>query len=520
MKIIIIIIYFLSFCFISSSLSHINRSLYDFNLPDNKIVNVSTIIRGVNRPVGIATGYFNNKAGIFVTSFVTSDIRFIETTAACEFAGNCQSILVAGTGLSGFKNGSLETATFSDPSRMVYIEEHNILVITDRANGYIRYINFDSDFVGTMVKSNGEKVTILANTRPDNQPGTDIKYYNNYLYVTDGINVYNITGKNSDIKQSFNSAIIKKYDTLRKWQVNNDYDSSNRKIYITSIEINSNRNVLYVSYTQSRSALVILPINCQNSNQITILYSDGILWDSDKIFTVGYPKPRNGNLYSASVTGYALVTYPMHMYYDNKNDILYWTEIYSQLSSGTSVGALGAVALKRLKFLTNEVDYYAGDVGVYRPILGRTTGFKDGRCNLAQFSYPMTIAYNENDSLGPLFYISDYTNNAIRKVSTFVNTPSPTLFPTISSNPTISPTISFSPTNFPTSSPTELPTSEPSTYPTIQPSTSQPTSSIPTTEPTSLPTNIPSSIPTITLSPTRNMMPTGVPTELNGDCFE
>lgn len=520
MKFLSYLIFGLYSIYFSYSLTLINRSLYDLNLPDNKIVNVSTIIRDVNKPVGIASGYFNNKPGVFVTSFVTSDIRFIETTTACEAAGNCESVLVAGTGFSGYKNGSLETATFSDPSRMVYLEEHNILVITDRANGYIRYINFNSDFVGTMTKSDGTKISILSNTRPDNQPGTDIKYFNNYFYVTDGINVYNITGKNEDVTKSFNSAIIKKYDTLRQWQLKNDYDSSNRKIYITSVEINSNRKVLYVSYTQSRSALVILPLNCKNYNEITILYSDGILWDSDKIFTIGYPKPRNGNLYSTPVTGYALVTYPMHMYYDNKNDILYWTEIYSQLSSGTSVGALGAVALKRLNFLTNEVDYYAGDEGVYRPVLGRTTGSKDGFCNKAQFSYPMTIAYNDNNPLGPLIYISDYGNNAIRKISTYVNTPSPTLFPTISSKPTISPTISFPPTFFPTVSPTDFPTSNPSSVPTYQPSTSEPTSSIPTTQPSSLPTNIPTSIPSITMSPTRNMMPTGVPTELNGDCFE
>lgn len=493
--------------------------LYDLNLPNNKLVNVSTIIRNINRPVGIATGYFNNKPGVFVTSFVTSDIRFIETNTACEAAGNCQSILVAGTGLSGYKNGSLTTATFSDPSRMVYIEDFNILVITDRANGYIRYIKFDSDFVGTMTSSDGKKISILANTRPDNQPGTDIKYHNNYLYVTDGINVYNITGSDGKIN-SFTSAVLRKYDALRQWQIVNDYDSSNRKIYITSIAINSNKKVMYVSYTQSRSALVTVPLNCKSPSDISILYSDGILWDSDKIFTVGYPIPRNGNIFSSPVSGRALVTYPMHMYYDSQADILYWTEIFSHLSAGPSVGALGAVALRRLIFSTNEIDYYAGDEGVYRPILGRTAGFRDGACNKAQFGYPMTIASSGSDRLGPLLYVSDYSNNAIRKVSTFVNTPSPTLSPTFSVKPTLQPTISQRPTSIPSVTPTKVPTSLPTLGPTVEPSTSAPTTANPTSQPSGTPTGIPTSSPTRTLAPTRSVAPSSAPTDLNGDCFE
>jgi hypothetical protein len=506
--------------------------LYDLNLPDNKIINVSTIIRGVNRPIGIATGSYQNKKGIYMTSFVTSDIRFIETNSACEFTGTCQSILVAGTGFSGYKNGSLATATFSDPSRLVYVEEHNVLFITDRATGYIRYIDFNSNYVGTMTQSDGTKISILPNTRPDNQPGTDIKYSNNYLYLTDGINVYNLTGSqtqtDSQLTSSYSSAILTSYSTLRQWQIINDYDSSNRKIYITSIAINSNKQVMYVSYALSRNALVTVPLHCKSSTEISILYSDNILWDSDKLFSIGYPKPANGNLYtSPSVigTGFALVTYPMHLHYNHKDDTLYWTEIYSHLSSGTSVGALGAVAIRRLNFLTNEIDYYAGDQGTFRPILGRATGFRDGACDKAQFSYPMTIAFVEETSgvatsLGPQIYVGDYGNNAIRKVATLVNTPTPTMTPTFSVRPTQQPTISLRPTLTPTRVPTLSPSQIPSALPSLEPSTSQPSTATPSSQPTGTPTGIPSSAPSLTMAPTRSMPPTSAPTELNGDCFE
>jgi hypothetical protein len=506
-----------------STSSHL---LYDLNLPDHKMINVTTIQRNINKPVGIASGYFKNKPGVFVTSFVTSDIRFIETSSSCEMNGNCSSILVSGTGYSGYTNGPIDIATFSDPSRLVYLHDYQLLIITDRANGLIRYIKLDSNLVGTISQSNGLPITLLANARPDNQPGTDIKYSNNYLYLTDGINVYNLTGTDGTLLNSLSSGILSTYTALRQWQVSNDYDSSNHKIYITSLTIDSKRQVMYLSYTQSRSALVTLPLQCHDVSQITILYSDGILWDSDKLFTIGYPKPRNGNLFSIPVTGYALVTYPMHLHYDEDQEILYWTEVYSHLSGGTSVGSLGAVALRRLNFLTNEVDYYAGDVGTFRPIVGRTTGSKDGICNVAQFSYPMTIAYDttapvtSRTSLGPTIYISDYGNNAIRKVSTLVNTPSPTLSPSISIKPTLRPTFSLRPTLTPSHSPTLSPSCIPTVVPSSQPSTSEPSTAPPSSEPSSTPTGVPSSLPTITASPTRSMPPSSAPTELNGDCFE
>jgi len=309
-----------------------------------------------------------------------------------------------------------------------------------------------------------------------------------------------------------------RYRALKTWQQANDYDISTAKIFISSIAVNTRTEELYVAYTFSRSAIVRMPLRCQSSSEVSVYVSDGVKYNIPQT----YPRPRNGNLNSAKVTGFSLVTFPMHMEYDGDDNVLYWVEVYSHLSSGTSVGALGAVAVRRLQLDTLEVDYYAGNEGSFRSIIGRSTGYKDGFSNKAQLSYPVTLSfYSSTGKLGtgPQLYVADYGNSAIRRVSTWVDTPSPTLAPTISQRPTVAPTVSHRPTSSPTVAPTIRPTSPPSLFPTVAPSSSSPTSSAPTSSPTPLPSAEPTLAPTVSHAPTLQMAPTSIPTALNGDCL-
>ena len=496
----------------------LSRSLYDLNLPDKKSVNVTTIVRNLNTPVGIACGKFKGKTGVFVSSYGTSTINFVTTNLACERSGNCAMEWVAGKGVSGVTDGAFNVATFADPSRMVYVESLNTLIVTDRANGYVRYLDFNSQVVGTVMKATGGRVSLLGSAVSDSNPELDIKVNGEYIYVSDSQNVYNITGDDGTLSRAFSYAVQRRYTALKNWQLANDYDITTRKVFVSSIAINNQNKVMYVAYTFARSAIVVTPLEPTSSASITILSSDGVVYNIPQT----YPRPRNGNLFSAKVSGFALVTFPMHLHYDPDDNVLYWVEVYSHLSAGTSVGALGAVAVRRLKFSSNEVDYYAGDEGTFRNILGRTTGFRDGYSNRAQFSYPMSLAfYGSTGALGtgPQLYVSDYGNSAIRRVATVVNTGAPTLSPTISRQPTPAPSVSVPPSSAPTVRPSYSPSLSPTAAPSVHSPTFIPTTSSPTVDPTPSPTSSPTTAPTVSTAPTLALEPTAVPTLLNGDCI-
>jgi hypothetical protein len=422
---------------LACSLNNDVRELYDLDLPDSKVVKVSTTASGISTPMGVAVGHFQGKDGVFYSSYSQSDIWFITTNKQCELAGTCAKTRVAGTGFAGVDDGPVATSSFIDPSRIMYMDDLNILVVADRGSGTIRYVSFDDSTVGTMKTSSGTKLQLVGNQVSDNSPELDIKRSGNYFYACDTKYVYNITGDDQSLARSFNYGVIKKYTALASWQAANDYESVD-KVFITSIAIDTVRNRLYVSYTFSRSAILVMPLELKSPSDIQVLSSDGVLYR----VPLTYPRPVNGKLYSTVSSEMAVITFPCSMYYDENDDILYWTEVYPTSVSGSY--AVGAVAVRRLKFSTGMIDYYAGDTGTFRATLGRPTGYVDGASDIAMFKYPVTIGFHSSmgtENTGPMMYIADYNNGAIRKVSTIVDTPSPTLSPTYSVRPTPAPSV-------------------------------------------------------------------------------
>jgi hypothetical protein len=493
---------------------------YDLDLPDYQLVNVTTVTRGLATPIGVQIGTYQGQQGLFVTSFSESNIRFITTTSSCETRGNCPSVVVAGSGASGVTDGAFLTASFFDPSRILYVEELNVLIVTDRSSGYVRYLSFDDNQVRTMRTSEyGLPVVLVGNAVSDSFPEMDVKRYQNYFYFCDTRFVYNMTGADGSLRGALDNGILTQYTALKKWQLANDYDISTKKVYISSIEIDSKRQVIYVAFTFTRSAIVQMPLNCRGISDISIFSTDGIAYNIPQT----YPKPRNGNIFSSPISGFALFTFPMAMHYDAGDDVLYWTEAYAHLATGSASGALGALAVRRVKFSTYEVDYYAGNVGTFRAVVGKTVGYKDGPVDKAIFRLPTSISFYSSTGLwgtGPLMYICDNGNGAIRRVATVVGTQSPTQVPTLSMRPTARPSISLPPTSLPTRRPTLSPTMIPSGTPTTPVPSSVPSSSHPSLEPTPEPTGVPTSMPSISLAPTLFHAPTGSPTELDGDCLE
>lgn len=534
----------------------LSRSLYDLNLPDKKVINVSTTYVGISQPVGIERGVFNGATGIFVSSFMTNKIHFIETSNGCEDTRTCTLKNVAGSGASGILNGPFGSATISDPSRMLYLSSLNVLMVTDRGNGLIRYLDFATSTMKTVVTPTGSSITLLGSAVSDSNPELDIKMYGKHFYLSDSRSVYNLTGSDGTLAGALTGGVLTRYSALKTWQLANGYDISQHKIFIESIAVNSKTNMLYVAYTYERSAIVEVPLQCTSSSQIRVLASDNVVYDIPKT----YPKPRNGMLNSVAIASFALVTFPMHMVYVAADDTLYWVEVYSHMSDNK----LGAVAVRRLRFTNTgtglngcscaelscncgEVDYYAGDVGTFRSYLGRAIGFKDGYSNVAQFRVPLTISVS-SDSVGPVIYVVDSENSAIRKVRTKVDTPNPTAAPTISHAPSHAPTVSHSPSRCPTTQPTPAPSVPPTRAPTAQPTrvpsphpvTASPSSSAPSVAPiSSAPTLAPSPVPSArpTHSPTHSHAPTealapstaptvevhaptAAPTSLDGECLD
>lgn len=512
------IILFVAFLFCGLLADNSARELYDIGLPNFAVVNVSTLHHGLINPMGVAVGVYNSKPGVFVSSFKTTEIYFIDTSNRCGDSSSCVLTKVAGTGVSGISDGALSSASFTDPSRMVYVSELNVLFVTDRANGIIRFINFNSDEVGTLKTATGTRLAVVGSAIADNNPEIDIKYSGEYLYISDSQNVYNVTGADGTLATALTAAVMRRYTALKAWQLANDYDITTRKVYLTSIAINAEAGVMYVSYSYQRNAIVVCPLAAKSMNEISVLTSDGKVYN----IPASYPRPRNGVIGSAAVNGFDLVTFPMHMQYDATDQTLYWIEAFAHLSSGTAAGALGAIAVRRLRFSTMEVDYYAGNTGTFRNILGKVTGYKDGGATYSEFSYPVSLSFAGSTASiggGPLLYIIDYTNTAVRRVHTTINTPSPTLQPTISHRPTHAPTYSHAPTPAPSRSPTLAPSPYPTMYPTLKPTTAAPSSSAPSYTPTPQPTASPTLAPTISHAPTINHAPTSMPTALNGSCL-
>ena len=527
-------------CFIFvSAQSHeaASRILYDLNLSNNRVVNVSTICTGISQPVGVEVGEYNGNTGVFVSSFDTNKIHFVDTSSGCEDTGDCTFHDVAGSGESGVVDGDFHIATISDPSRMLFLADLNMLVVMDRANGILRYLDMANRYVGTFTSQLGDKISVLGSSVADNNPELDIKVHGDYFYLSDSRFVYNLTGSDGTLYGALTAGVITQYSSLKAWQILNAYDISQHKIFIQSVAVNSKTNKLFVAYTYERSAIVLLPMECKDHSEIRVLSSDNVIYDIPRTF----PKPRNGLLNSAPIESYALVTFPMHMVYVEADDVLYWVEVHSHMSNNK----LGAVAVRRLRFTDEgtglgecdcasvdcncgEIDYYAGNEGTFRSFLGRSIGFRDGFSNEAEFRVPLTISVT-SDMVGPVIYVADMENSAVRRVFTFVDTPSPTIAPTLSHKPSLSPTVSQQPSLSPTVQPSLVPTLQPSVAPSRYPMTASPTSSLPslapassapTVHPTLLPTSSPTSNPTYSHAPTKVQSPSLSPTALNGECLD
>lgn len=474
-----------------------SRELYIDNT-DLARVEVSTSYNGLSFAYGVTSGEFEGKGGLFVSAFKPPAVYFMDTSNGCEDDASCSLTQLVGSGVAGITNGKFTgdggvTASISDPSRMAFSAALNVVFVMDRTNGLIRYMNLATRTVGTLTSA-GQPIQIYGSRLPDNNPELDIKISGEFLYVSDSSWIYNVTGTDGTLAGALSNAVITPYHALKAWQISNGYERT-QKVYLTSLAVNEAAGVIYVSYTYRRHAIVVVPIGVSSSADITVLVSDNVLWNPVQTVPISVDTSVGGTIDDAPPTGKSYVTFPMHMQYDADTNTIFFLEVFAHFSSGTILGALGSVAVRRLRLDTRTVDYIAGFEGTFLPIYGKATGYVDGWAEDAKFSYPVSLEFigsSVSGNGGLKAYVVDSQNRAIRKIESVTDTPHPSLSPTISMEPT-------RPTVMPTSAP-------PSRAPTNAPATPVPTVS-------------PTSVPSISLSPTVYSPPTGQPTELNGECL-
>ena len=485
------------------------RNLYDVGLPNFRTENISTISTGVTNPVGITFGFYHGIYGLYITSLTRGTIFFMDTSSTSCERSSCSVVKIAGVdGLYGLQDGSVGSATFSYPSRLVYLNDSGVLVISDKVNGYLRMLNTKQGTVKTMVDAYNKRVRLQGSLLSITSPEIDLKVNGSNIYASDSWDVYNIT-----ICEGYTSvydcAVMTQYSALETWQEAGNYGGWGSYVYISSIALDTRTSTLgiFIAVFNRRNAILWMPYNINSPSQVVVILSDNRYWGN---IPISYPLPINGAL------GVANSDFPVHIEFSESDQALYMLEAYASTSSSSesyceqtsSCYSFGSVAIRRLDFVTNTVDYYAGNVGSFFAYYGKRTGFQDGTALTAQFRLPMTLAIDKAKLSrtyygGPLMFVSDYIPNAIRSVFRWYATRTPTKAPV-----TAAPSTTSIPTNAPSVKPTIFPTS---TQPTFQPST-------PTSLPSILPTEFPSFAPTNatmspTVSPSRTRFPSSIPTK-------
>lgn len=436
-------------------------------------------VADIEDPVGLAYGVFNGDSGLFVSSFSLHDVFFFTHEQLSKYSPVHHPALTRI--VSGGQNdvnidGSFDTASFADPSRMDYDEERNVLYVASRLTMTIREVDFNSKVVSTISDNSGTELMFsLSDSHFSDFPGLDIQLSNSELmFVANSKEVFKIT-RDGSVYQKI------KFDSVDEYLKYKDYPYSACNIY--SVAPDNRNKILYITVSEAKNVILRVPFGRTNELEAPyVLLVTGVeqhTWDG---LGTAFPSIISGTS-EATVLGM-----PMHLQYDAVDNLLIWSEGVPAMD-GVMVGSL---MIRQLDLST--ADQMTSDVaGVnafdhspidYNTYMGSYGGYEDGIASLAAFKYPISIEYAKstigNSVSSPVIYVADRWNNAIRRVDREVYTASPS----ITFSPTRSPTISLRPTRGPTRSPSRPPV-----------------------------TYVPTMWPSRSMSPTTRFRPTPLPTE-------
>eukprot|EP01041_Mallomonas_annulata_P002527 gene2527-4914_t len=384
---------------------------------DGKFI-VETIATDI-QPSAIENGFFRDKAGWFISSSHVDNILFLDKLTF-------KLSLVAGVPhISTSTDGQLLFATFSDPTRMAYDVNSNILFVAERNTGYVRVVDFNSDVVKTMSKSNNDEYVVFSYGFQDADifPSLDIQISGDFIYVTDTLKLYSITSSNG-IAGVSHGAVVTEYTALSSFFNAFGFPIvSNSRSCVYGIAPDATRQVIYVAITNAKNVIVAVPMDPNQSYK-----SIGVLaGDMSKTFYHGMgdidtPVAVNGDV-SISPSA-ALLAFPVHLRYSPDMDALYFSEAFPTTSDASFL--FGSLTIRKLNLFTMVVETLAGvDFShnqTHYTQIGTSGGRKDGRVEVAQFAYPISICLSDTTTTttGRTFVevvVADLSNNAIRRVT-------------------------------------------------------------------------------------------------------
>ena len=337
----------LVFILLVSSERGITRQLYDEEYYDHNMALMVHTYSTIQDPVGIVVGEYEHQKGLFVSSNAKSKIYFV----SLDHGGHTRTMgatTVAGSTFSYDSDGDFDTATFSEPSRMTYDEQCQLLFVMSKKNRIIRVLDFRDHSVKT-VRSNQDEAITFARTSlfEENFPSYDIQgVAGDSLYVAATSALYRVVvnGDEPYCDSITTAAALIPYHSLGSYLQMHNYPSNAR---IVSVLPDSSRSYLYVAISGGKNVILRVPMSSVYSNQYAdihkIVGNEGSSWNGIAA-TQNPPVAVNGFAYQDSVS----VSFPMHLQKDDKSDTLYWTECYPYADSFL----LGSLTVRRISLTT------------------------------------------------------------------------------------------------------------------------------------------------------------------------
>jgi hypothetical protein len=424
-------------------------------------VNVSTAY-SLAGAYAVEVGMFNGTAGVFVT--VDATLKFI--SGLDTDLQSAPIVNVVGSALKSSLDGDFASAEFESLGRMVYNASADVLFVCDDESSIIRIVDFSSQEVSTVSSSDNSSLVFLHPFSVysfygygGRFPGMGLASAGAYLYVTDRLQVYNLTRDGSSSSSSH--YVRQTYTTLSEYMSVHSWPS---RSLVLGIAVDEARGMIYAAVSFAVNVLLQMPMQASHHSEITVLAGDSSLFYEGNGASLTTPYALDG--YGTS----ALLAFPSSLSYDVSSDALFFTEAFTEFSFPSVDSLVGSLSVRRYSLSSGELRSYAGeDFSEADAEYLVSGGYRDGRGSTSQFRYPLTVTTGFTLLGAPVLYVTDFFNNAIRSVYR-APVHSPTGEP--SGQPTGIPIPSGKPSGEPSVEPTHSPTVTPTATPSIAPSVS------------------------------------------------
>ena len=327
-----------------NSITYSHRKLYDHSLDDTdifalKVQTYSTLVD----PVGITTGEYDNTKGLFVSSYQSNTISFISLEHN-GYTKLMESNVISGGIYNMDTDGEIDTATYSEPTRLAYDHQCGLLFVACKGNKVIRVINFKDNLVSTLQTDQGDTITFSGSDQYQlSLPGFDIHSVDgDSLYVTDTTILQRVVTSSEEpyCESITSSAALISYHSLSYYMQLHEYPSNSR---INSVLLDERRNVIYVAISEGKNVILKVPTSAIYSNQYgdisCLVGNEGLSW-SGMTNTQFPPIATNGYASGGSVT----LAFPMHLEMSGDSNTLFWTECFPYAGEFL----LGSLAVRRI----------------------------------------------------------------------------------------------------------------------------------------------------------------------------